>query len=452
MTDAAPPEESAPSETPSTDERGGVFAWYRESTAKVRRVFWTCFAGWTLDSMDGLVYQYLIPVLIVGLGMTQQEAVSVASVNYFASALGGWTGGWLADRFGRARVLQITILWFSFFSFASGFAQDYNQLLILRGLQGLGFGAEWAVGAVLLGEVIASKHRGKAIGMVQSGGAIGSAFAALLAGPVVAMFPIEYGWRIVFWIGFLPALLVFFIRRGSDDSPLFAAARQRAKETGRTTSPWSIFHPRLLRITIPAALLAVGVQGAAFAVGGTYLTPFLQGERGLSVATAGIFVLMNSLGGFFGFATNAYLSDKLGRSTIFRVFGVGFVVTAAFYLLAPLGNSAFTLLPAGIVYGFFQFGMYASFGPYLTELFPTAVRGNGQAFSYNFGRASTFIFIQGVAILSVSLSLPVSMLLMGVAGVACVMIATLLLPETAGRDLAELDRRHDDQGKETGTA
>lgn len=431
--------ETTEAAAPPPAEPAGPFNWYKQATGKVRRVFWTCAAGWTLDSMDGLVYQYMIPVLTAALGMTLTQAGTIASVNYFASALGGWAGGWLADRFGRARVLAITILWFSFFSFASGFAQNYDQLLILRGLQGLGFGAEWAVGAVLLGELVASKDRGKALGFVQSGAAIGSGLAALLAGPVVAMFPLEYGWRIVFWIGFLPALLVFFVRRSADDAPVFIAARERAKAEGRTITPLAIFQRRYLKVTMPAALLAVGVQGAAFAVGGTYLTTLLQTERGLSVSTAGLFVLANSLGGFFGFITNAYLGDRFGRRTTFRLFGAGFVITAAFYLLAPIGNSVFTLMPAGMVYGFFQFGMYASFGPYFTELFPTAIRGNGQAFAYNFGRATTFIFINGIAMLAAGMPLSVAMLIMGVVGVLCVVTATLLLPETAGRDLARLD-------------
>jgi len=425
--------------TATAEPRGGIFGWYAESDRKVRRVFWTCSAAWALDAMDALVYQYLIPVLIAVFGMTLAQAGAIASANYFASAIGGWFGGWLADRFGRVRVLQITILWFSFFSFLSGFAQTYEQLLVIRVLQGIGFGAEWAVGAVLLGEMISSKHRGKALGVVHSGAAIGSGLAALLAGPVVMLFPPEYGWRVVFWIGLLPALLVFFLRRKDDDSELFLAARARAIRERRRVSPLVIFRRRYLRITLLAALLAVGAQGAGYAVS-NYLTTFLQSERGLSASTAGFFVLVNSIGGFFGFIVNAYLGDRVGRATIFRLFGAGFILSAATYLYLPLGDNPLTLLPTGFVYGFFQFGIYASFGPYFTELFPTEIRANGQAFAYNFGRASSGIFIQGVAILSTMMALSTGMMLMGFAGVACTVIATLLLPETAGRDLRELDR------------
>lgn len=448
MSDTTP--EKVVEKVAATGKVAHPFVWYRQATPGVRRTFWTCWAAWSLDSMDGLVYQYLAPVLLIGLGMTQVESNWIVSANYFASAIGGWAGGWLADRFGRARMLVVTILWFSAFSLLSGFAQSFEQLLVIRALQGLGFGAEWAVGAVLLGEMIAREHRGKALGVVQSGAPIGSALAALLAGPVVALFPDDLGWRIVFWAGALPALLVFFVRRGADDSPLYVAARARAKEKKRTVTPFAIFHPRYLRLTIPAALLALGVQGAAFSMG-NYATRFLQTERGLSIEAAGYFVFALSAGGILGCVVNAMLSDRLGRATIFRLFAGGFLAAASFYLLAPLGNSVFTLLPAGALYGFFQFGIYASFGPFFTELFPTEVRGNGQAFAYNFGRANAFFFIQGVLVVTSLFGLVLSqgMLIMAATGVVLTLVATLLLPETAGRDLAELDRRAEERSNET---
>jgi len=415
-----------------------MFTWYRESDKKTRRIFWTCSAGWAMDMADGVVYSYLIPVLVTALGMTLAQAGFISSVNYFAAALGGWIGGWLCDRYGRARILQLTILWFSLFSFLSGFVQNYEQMLVVRTLQGLGFGAEWAVGAVLLGEIIAPKHRGKALGTVHSGAAIGSALAALLAGPVAAAFDPDIGWRVVFWSGILPAVLIFFVRRGSDDSEVYKRAAQRLRETGQRRTLAAIFAPGVLKITLLASLLSIGVQGAAYSIS-NYVTAFLNLERGLSVSLAGVLVMLNSAGGFFGFLTNAYVSDAVGRRKVFRLFGAGFVITATIYLFAPLGSSAWALGLAGFVYGFFQFGMYASFGPYFTELFPTEVRGSGQAFAYNFGRAGSAFFIMLVPLVALSTTLSVAMLVTAISGVAILVLATMLLPETAGREL------HDDE-------
>jgi len=414
-----------------------MMAWYRESDKKTRRVFWTCGAGWAMDTADGLVFQYLIPVLIAAFGMTLAEAGYIASANYVAAAIGGWLGGWLSDRFGRARILQLTILWFSVFSFLSGFANTYEQLLVARVLQGIGFGAEWAVGAVLLGEMIAPQHRGKALGTVHSGAAIGSGIAALLAGPFAAAFPADIGWRAVFWIGLLPAVLIFFVRRGSDDPEIYRAAQRHAAQTGRRTTIASIFAPRMLRITVLASLLSLGTQGAAFGIS-NYLTSFLSLERGLSLSMAGVCVLFNSVGGFFGFLVNAYISDSVGRRGAFRLFGAGFIITAAIYLFAPLGNAPSILIPFGLIYGFFQFGIYASFGPYFTELFPTEMRATGQAFAYNFGRGGAALFIMAIALLSKTLPLSASMALIAIIGMACAVLTTLALPETAGRALHSL--------------
>jgi MFS family permease len=432
-----------------------MMTWYKEADKKTRRVFWTCSAGWAMDSADGVVYSFMIPLLMASLGLTLTQATSIASANFFAAAIGGWLGGWLCDRFGRARILQITIAWFSFFAFLSGFAQNYEQMLVIRVLQGLGFGAEWAVGAVLLGEMINPKHRGKALGTVQSGAAIGTGLAALLAGPFAQMFDADLGWRIVFWMGILPAILILFVRRESDDSEVFKAAAKRNKELGRRTGLGDIFKPNVIRITLLAALLSLGVQSAAYSIS-NFLTVFLTAERGLPMATAGMCVLFNSAGGFFGFLTNAYISDRIGRRMVFRIFGFGFLVTASFYLFAPLGSSVPALMAAGFVYGFFQFGSYASFGPYFTELFPTEVRGTGQAFAYNFGRAASAVFFTGVAMVAATgVTLSTAMALFALSATCCSILATFLLPETAGRKLIgidELDRKAAAEGKSAGVA
>lgn len=408
-----------------------MFHWYRETDGQTRRVFWTCLTAWGLDAADGFIYQYLIPLIVAGLGITLSQAGLIAGVNYFASALGGWLGGWLCDRIGRARILQITILWFSVFSGLSGLARSFHQLLALRALQGLGFGAEWAVGAVLLGELIEPRNRGRALGTVHSAAAIGSGAAALLAGPVAAAIGPAYGWRVVFWIGTLPALLVLAIRRGSDDSAIYKESR---RTRGKAPGISAIFAPAQIMVTAGASLLAVGAQGAGYAVS-NYLTTFLTHERGLSGSLAGYYVLLNSAGGFVGFLVNGWLGDRLGRRLTFRLFALGFVGAVTLYLYAPLGGAGPALAGCGFLYGAFQFGIYASFGPFFTELFPTELRGAGQAFAYNFGRATSFIFIQGVAMLAAHLALSEGMMMMGVAGASCAFIATFLLPETAGRDL-----------------
>lgn len=424
-------------QAPEVEDRS-MFGWYRDSDKKTRRVFWTCGAGWVMDAADAQVYQYLIPLLILSLGITLTEATSIASASFFAAAIGGWVGGWLCDRYGRARILQLTILWFSVFSFASGFAQNYEQMLVIRVLHGFGFGAEWAVGAVLLGEMINPKNRGKALGAVQSGAPIGSGIAAVLAGPIAAQFDPDFGWRFAFWVGLAPALLIFFIRRGSDDSEVYKKARKRQIAQKRQAKISDIFSSKILATTTLASMLSLGVQIAAYSVAGFITTLFIL-ERNISLSTAGYLVLLNSVGGFFGCLVNSYISDIAGRRAVFRIFGAGFFIMASIYLFGPWGANVWYLVPIGMIYGFFQFGMYASFGPYFTELFPTETRGSGQAFAYNSGRAGAALFILGVPVLAQFIPLSTAMAVSAIFGVILALIATLMLPETVGRKLISLD-------------
>src|SRR3954451_23387001 len=156
-----------------------MLAWFSDLTPKERRTMGACFGGWSLDALDVQIYSFVIPTLLALWGISKAEAGILGTVTLLLSAFGGWIAGMLSDRYGRVRVLQITIVWFALFTFLSGFTNSFTQLFVLRGLQGLGFGGEWAVGSVLMGEAIRAQHRGKAVGTVQGGWAIGWAIAAV---------------------------------------------------------------------------------------------------------------------------------------------------------------------------------------------------------------------------------------------------------------------------------
>src|SRR6266481_6414898 len=143
------------------------------------------------------------------------------------ACFGGWFSGTLADRFGRVKMLQITIVWYSFFTFLCAFAQDFEQLFILRALHGFGFGGEWAAGAVLMGEVIRDKYRGRGVGLVQTGWAVGWGASALVYTALYAFLPETIAWRVLFAIGLLPAGLVFWIRRHIAEPEIFRDTRDR---------------------------------------------------------------------------------------------------------------------------------------------------------------------------------------------------------------------------------
>src|ERR1700680_4965714 len=154
-------------------EDTSLLAFYRDMNLPERRTFWACAAGWALDGMDFMIYPLVIGTIIALWKVDPGTAGLAGTVTLLASAVGGWLGGYLADRIGRVKTLQFTILWFSFFSLVCAFVQNFDQLLIARALLGLGFGGEWAAGAVLMGEAIRPQYRGRAVGSVQSGWAVG---------------------------------------------------------------------------------------------------------------------------------------------------------------------------------------------------------------------------------------------------------------------------------------
>src|SRR5271167_1196394 len=184
-------------------------SWFAQLSPPERNTLVATFGGWALDGMDVMVYSFVIPSLIAAWQLSKGQAGLLGTSALLLSAVGGWLAGMLSDRYGRARILQLTIVWFALFTFLCSFTQSFSQLLVLRGLQGLGFGGEWAVGSVLMGEAIRAEHRGKAVGTVQGGWAIGWGLAALAYTLLFATLPPHLAWRAMFWIGILPALLVF---------------------------------------------------------------------------------------------------------------------------------------------------------------------------------------------------------------------------------------------------
>jgi MFS family permease len=274
----------------------GPAAWYLELTPPEKRTFWTCFLGWALDAMDVQIYGLALGAIATTFALTKAQSGLIGTLTLFTSAFGGWLAGLLSDRFGRVRTLQVTVAWFAFFTFLCGLAQNYQQFVVLRVLMGFGFGGEWAAGAVLIGEVIRAEHRGKAVGSVQSGWAVGSAVALIAWTLLSASVTPERAWRILFMLGILPALFVFFIRRFVDEPPVFTATQ--AETTGKGGSNFlEIFSPTMLRTTILCSILTTGAQGGYYAIS-TWLPSFLQDERKLSVVGSFPYLAVIIVGSF----------------------------------------------------------------------------------------------------------------------------------------------------------
>jgi len=405
--------------------------WFTSMNGRERRTFAACFSGWALDAMDVQLYAVVMPTLIGLWGLSQAQAGTLGTAALLFSSFGGWIAGILADRFGRVTVLRMTILWFAFFTFLSGFTQSYEQLLLTRSLQGLGFGGEWAAGAVLMSEVIDKRIRGRAVGTVQGGWSVGYGTAVLLFTIVFSVARPEVAWRLLFILGLIPALLVLWIRRYVEEPEVFTVAK--ATTSQRTGLEFlEIFGPALRRPTFLASLLAAGGLGGNY-VTLTWLATYLKTVRQLSVLGTGGYLGINIFGSFLGYVISAHLSDWLGRRRTFVLMAGAAAVTVACYTLLPLSNTAVLVL--GFPLGFFQSGIIAGMGATFAELFPTRVRATGQGFSYNTGRAVGSFVPTLVGVAAPSLGLGQAMGICSASSYVLVLLAVALLPETRGREL-----------------
>jgi MFS family permease len=407
-------------------------SWFAKMTAAERRTFWACFGGWALDALDVQIYTFAAPLLIAVWHLSSGDIGRVASWALFTSAFGGWVTGLLSDRIGRVRMLQITILWFAAFTAVSGFTQNVDQLAFVRALQGFGFGGEWAAGAVLMGEVIRPEDRGKAVGTVQGGWAVGWLVALAFSAVITANLPPELAWRALFFVGLVPALLVFFIRRYIEEPKVFVETRKIAERRGGE-GVLAIFGGDVVVTTVLAALLATGAQGGYYAIT-TFLPTFLRTERHISVMGSNGYILIVIVGSFIGYVSSAYLADVIGRRYNFLLFAVASAITVLLYTLVPISDAAMLVL--GFPLGFFSAGIFSGMGPFLTEIYPSRIRGSGQGFCYNFGRAVGATFPWLVGVLTVPLGgLGISIGVFAVGAYGIMALAALLLPETRGKVL-----------------
>ena len=408
------------SELTPTIEAPGALGWVSGLTLRERRAFVACVGGWALDAMDVQLYSFVIPALIATWGITRGQAGVLGTAALLVSAIGGWLAGWFADRFGRVRTLQVAILWFAAFTFLSGLAQNFSQLFAARAVMGLGFGGEWAAGAVLLGEVIRPQHRGKALGIMQAGWALGWGAAALLYAGFFSWLPPQTAWRALFLVGIAPALLVFWVRRYVEEPPVYLESRAQLAASGDQPGLLEIFRPPLVRVTLLGALMGTGAQGGYYAVT-TWLPTFLRTERKLSVLDSA------------GYLAGGFLADRIGRRLTFLVFAIGAGAVAVIYTMVPFGDTAMLIL--GFPLGFFASGVFSAMGPFFTEHFPTRVRGVGQGFAYNAGRATGALFPTLVGVLSSRVPLGEAIGLFAGLAYATMAVAAFLLPETRGKAL-----------------
>jgi MFS family permease len=357
--------------------------WYRELTPYQWRVLVCACLGWALDIMDGYLYAIILfPAMSELLATTESAVIGwyggiILSIFMIGWALGGLIFGPIADRYGRAKTMALTILIYAAFTGLGALSRSWGELAIYRFITGLGIGGEWAAGAALIAESWPEKSRAKAAGIMQACGGIGFFFAALLY-----LFIGPYGWRWVFALGVLPAIVAFYIRWSLEEPRRWVTAKGRANPLAALfTKP---VRRDVLVGTGLAAVATFGYQGAVQWVP-SWATAMLhaQGTQAVIAQVSLITAVLNA-GGIVGCLVFPVLADGWGRKNALACYFLGgFLSVPATFLFV---NEFLPALMVSPVMGFFAGGVFTGFAIYFPELFPTAIRATAQGFCYNFAR------------------------------------------------------------------
>lgn len=414
---------------PGTRPDIGAFAWWRSLSRPGRRAFTGSFLGYALDSYDFWVLPLGLAAIAAAFSLSTGEAGLLATTTLVASAFGGILAGILCDRIGRVRTLMLTVVTYAIFTALCGLAQNYETLLVFRAAQGIGFGGEWAAGAVLMSEYAAPRHRGRTVALIQSSWAVGWGLAVLAYTFIFSVVDDQWAWRLLFFTGAMPALLVFYVRRSVKDAPVFEENRKQIDRAAIA----SIWKPDLIKTTLLASMLATGAQGGYYTLA-TWVPTYLKTERGLTVIGTGSYLAFLISGAFAGYLAGGYFTDRIGRKNTFRIFAVLSAALIVMYTQLPSSANDY-LLFLGFPLGFCSSAIFSGFGSYLAELFPLRVRGTAQGFTYNVGRGIGAFFPTVIGFLATQYGIGGAMAF-GALAYGLIVIALFWLPETAGKELA----------------
>ncbi|MED4602772.1 MFS transporter [Paenibacillus validus] len=407
--------------------------WYKEVTKNQWRALIAASSGWALDAMDVMLYSMVLVHVMADLQMDKTTGGFLATLTLLSSAVGGILFGMVADRYGRTKSLMLSIFVYSIFTFLCGFSETVTQLAVFRLLLGIGMGGEWVAGAALITETWDAKHRGKAMGFVQSAWAIGYAFAAIVAGLISPL----WGWRGVFFFGIIPAIVAIWIRKGTKEPEIWEKMKQESSKVKQAKPKLlELFSSKIIRWTMLGAALSVCAQfgyWGLFTWIPSYLgTPIDKGGAGLDILKSTTWIVIMQTGAWFGYVTFGFLADKIGRRKTFILF---FVMAALLVPVYGMTHDATSLLLLGPFVAFFGSGYFSGFGSVLAELFPTEIRATGQGFCYNFGRGIAATAPTVVGFMATSIGLGAAFGFLAIAFALAALLVIAFLPETKGKVL-----------------
>ena len=364
------------------------------------KIMWASIIGYAMDGLDVLILSFAMAAIVSEFGLTLGEGGMIATYTLIGTVLGGYIFGIFADWWGRVHTFSLTIIIFSIFTGACAFADNAVHLDILRFLAGLGLGGEYGIGMTLVSETWPGAKRARATAGVAMGWQAGAVLAAILAAVVIP----DYGWRGLFLVGVLPALLAAWARHGIKEPPMWVKrkemkkALQARKDAGEKLTAEEeeqlteakkfplahLFADKKTTITTIALTIMTSVQNFGYYGIMVWLPMILLKEHGLTTKSMSGWMIVTVIGMIAGIFVFGWLCDRLGRKKPYLLFYV--CAAAMVYIYVNLGTPI-ALLFGGAFLGFFCNGMMAGYGTLLSENYTTDARSTAQNFIFNTGRA-----------------------------------------------------------------
>ena len=364
------------------------------------KVMWASIIGYAMDGLDVLILSFAMAAIVSEFGLTLGEGGLIATYTLIGTVLGGYLFGIFADYYGRVHTFSLTIIIFSIFTGACAFADNVTHLNILRFLAGLGLGGEYGIGMTLVSETWPAAKRARATAGVAMGWQAGAVLAAILAAVVLP----DYGWRGLFLVGVVPALLAAWARHGIKEPPMWvkrkemkkALAARKANGEALTAEEEEqlaeakkfplahLFAGPSKTVTTLSLTVMTSVQNFGYYGIMVWLPMILLKEHGLTTKSMSGWMIVTVIGMIAGIYVFGYLCDRLGRKVPYLIFYV--CAAAMVYIYVNLGTPI-ALLFGGAFLGFFCNGMMAGYGTLLSENYTTDARSTAQNFIFNTGRA-----------------------------------------------------------------
>lgn len=364
------------------------------------KIMWASIIGYAMDGLDVLILSFAMAAIVSEFGLTLGEGGMIATYTLIGTVLGGYIFGIFADWWGRVHTFSLTIIIFSIFTGACAFADNAVHLDILRFLAGLGLGGEYGIGMTLVSETWPGAKRARATAGVAMGWQAGAVLVAILAAVVLP----DYGWRGLFLVGVLPALLAAWARHGIKEPPMWVQrkemkkALQARKDAGEKLTAEEeeqlteakkfplahLFADKKTTITTIALTIMTSVQNFGYYGIMVWLPMILLKEHGLTTKSMSGWMIVTVIGMIAGIFVFGWLCDRLGRKKPYLLFYV--CAAAMVYIYVNLGTPI-ALLFGGAFLGFFCNGMMAGYGTLLSENYTTDARSTAQNFIFNTGRA-----------------------------------------------------------------